>query len=446
MLIITQVNDGTIVNANGTEGNCNYCDQGQTADGSRSQGQLSALVSCDGGNTTLGHACASAANIVISPGLFVKYANTPTEVPYAPVARNAGVENLQVYSTSSSNATPNFQMTAAYNVWLSGVESNYTGANHVDSFFCLHCEIVNSYFTNTFGSGSGSYDHGIRIANKSTLNLIQNNIFERTGVIEMEWGDAANVFAYNVKTGAYDGGPLDQYFPADIESHGAHSQFDLFEGNVVNKVQMDSIHGSTSNDTFFRDWIGGANISCSPTDGTRGTVVCTPMGVRGATGVKGRWDVQSVIANSIDFLSTYQNFVGQINGSTDMNALTHGNTGSPVLTHTNQINYTTTRDYDSTAYLFTFGFGNTGDDGSGGLTNGAGCTGAQPYPCHSGAPLSTAFQHGVYSQFDGSTVWTTGVTRILPASFYLLSKPSLGLLTRFQQYWIHQLKEQWVYI
>jgi hypothetical protein len=410
-LVIDQINDGTFVDNSGTEGACTWCDGGQTSDGSRVQGQLALVTSVSG-------------NVVgISPALTVSYTNTPTIVPFAATAEYSGVENLQIYSNGTSG-TSNIEIGDCAYCWVTGVESNYTAGDHIDVDFSYHCEITNNYFTGTYGTGPGAYDHGIRIANKSTGILIQNNIFERTGVIESEWGDAGNVISYNFKTLGYS--TTDPtYLPADIEAHGAHPQFDLFEGNVVSKVQMDSIHGSVSNATFFRNWITGAGMGCNPLTGTRGTVVCTPTGVQGASGINGWWDSESVIGGSIDFLSTYMNFVGDIVGSANMNALTVQNAGTTLMGQSDLINYTSTRSYSTVAYGFTFGFGNTADTGSGGLTADAGCsTAGLSYPCHSGTPYATSLIHGVYFNFDGTTTWASGVTHTLPASFYLSAQPS----------------------
>lgn len=423
-MLIDQANDGTIVTADGAEGDCSDCDLGQTSTGNMAQGQLSIITGCDG-ITKAGHQCSSGSNITISPSLFVDYTHGPVEIPLPISAQYAGVENLQVYANGTSGE-PNFEMDECAYCWVSGVEGNYTDADHLDTNFCYHCEVINSYFSNTFGSGPGPYDHGLRLATKTTLSLVQNNIFERTGVMESEWGAAANVWGYNFKTGGY--GDVDvNYEPADIEAHGASPQFVLWEGNIVNKVQMDSIHGSTTNDTFFRDWIRGANISCNPLTGVRATVSCTPTGVEGKSGINGWWDYQSIIANSIDFLSTFENFVGEVIGSTDMNSLTDEDAGSKLLVRTDVLDYSATADrvYDGDAYGFTFGFGNTGDTGSGGLSDDAGCTDSGlSYPCHSVNPATTAFVQGVSYMLDGSTTWVSGVTQTLPPSFYLAAQPS----------------------
>jgi hypothetical protein len=412
-LAITQMNDGTIVNVNGSEGKCSWCDGGQTGDGSRAQGQISQVTSVSG--TAIG----------INPGLFVAYTRTPTAVYFTAAAQYAGVENLQIYANGTHNSNPsNIEIGACAYCWVSGIESNYTDGDHIDFDWSYHSVVVNSYFSGTYGTGPGAYDHGIRIANKSTGSLIQNNILDRTGVLEPEWGAAGNVIAYNYKTGGYST-TAPNFMSADIEMHGAHPQYNLYEGNVVSKINNDSIWGSSADNTMFRNWVTGGDVACNSLTGTRATVVCSLMGAQGGGGINGWWKVQAVRAVDANFLSTYNNFVGDVIGSAAMEALNQYNNPADPMAMANALQAPSSRSYDAIAYGFTFGYGEANDNGGGKIANGVGCDGAYSYPCESTTPYSTAAFYNEYNFLNTSTTCSPGpCTTALPASFYLGSQPS----------------------
>jgi hypothetical protein len=65
-----------------------------------------------------------------------------------------------------------------------------------------------------------------------------------------------NVFAYNY---CHDS-TIQGVVGCSINSnHGAHSSFNLYEGNVSPKFQSDGYHGSSSHDTLFRNWFHGTS-------------------------------------------------------------------------------------------------------------------------------------------------------------------------------------------
>jgi len=191
---------------------------------------------------------------------------------------------------------------------------------------------------------------------------------------------------------------------------------------VVNKINYDSIWGSSAYNTTFRNWIRGAALACNPLSGSRGNVVCTPIGVQGKNGVNGWWQIQAVRAFDLNFLATYDNMIGDIVGSAEMAALTQYDGGTPMGQVAN-VSAPSSRSYDADAYALSFGYGEAGD-GGGSMKNGSGCDGNYSYPCESSLPSSTAFIHGLYNNVNGSTTWASGVTHTLPASFYLPAQPA----------------------
>lgn len=407
-LIIDQLNDGVIVNANGSEGPCNWCDNGQN--GTRVQGQIVEVTSISG-NT-----------VRINPGLFVAYTLTPHATPFT-ATKYAGVENVQVYA-NHTGAFSNFAMNACAYCWISGVEGNYADGDHVEVDFSYHGTIMNSYFSNAYTHSPGTYDSDLALRNKSTGMLVQNNIFERLHVSMMlEWGAAGNVLAYNYSLGNFDSGSPNAAMN-DLDMHGAHPQFNLFEGNDVMSYGQDSIWGSSAHNTFFRNWARGTTKACNPTSG-RGTVSCTPLGTQGSSGVNGWWEFQGVRAVNATYEVSYMNDVGNVIGSSDMASLhAYGNSSAmPEVAMAWAICGTTpcgagSRSYDQSVYGYAFGYAESGSDGSG-----TGCAGGTGI-CYSLTPWATFFLHGDYSNISSNVTWNTGTTQAVPSSLYLSAKPS----------------------
>jgi len=257
---------------------------------------------------------------------------------------------------------------------------------------------------------------------------VQNNILERLHTaIMVEFGAAGNVVAYNYEFGAFDSGALNSVL-GGIVMHGGHPQFNLFEGNITVGIGSDSVWGSLANDTWFRNWVVGTTKACNPTSG-RGTVVCTPLGTQGSTGVNGWWEFQASKDVDPDFLDILQNFVGDVIGSAAQQSLIAYGSPQPSVNLVNAVCGPspcggTSRPYDANNYGYTFGYGIASDTGAGGTAAGAGCSGSFTYTCHSLTPYTTAFLHGEYSNISSATIWATGVTQTLPASFYLSTKPN----------------------
>ena len=86
-LMITELNDPSYVTIKGDEGNCNWCDT--YWNGTRTRGQIVEVTS-KSGNT-----------VGITPALYSTFSLTPQAVPFSASARNAGVENLQVFANNS---------------------------------------------------------------------------------------------------------------------------------------------------------------------------------------------------------------------------------------------------------------------------------------------------------------------------------------------------------
>jgi hypothetical protein len=398
-VIIAQKQDGKIVSYAGTEGNCTWCDagEGEAVGGSSahlySQGQIDKIVSISG--TTLN----------LEMPLMVSYASSPYATPLT-MNVNSGVENLQIYQNYTNSSPPSqiYMETCAY-CWVNGVENNYADGDHVDVDWSYRGEIQNSYFSNDFLHQAGCCDSDVDLRYKTTGMRVENNILERLHTsLMLEWGAAGNVLAYNYSTGDFDAGSYN-YAIQDIAFHGAHPQFNLFEGNVSNTLGQDGIWGSSANNTAFRNWAWGAGMVCNPLSG-RGTVTCS--------GSNGWITSQGDKAFDVNYPESNYFMIGNIEGSSQQSgegtgyALATAVCGSSVPSGAPC--GSSSRIYQGAYYNETFGYGTTGD-GGGGTSDGL-------------LPWNTSFIHGEYGTVNNSVTWVSGYTHTLPASFYLSASPN----------------------
>lgn len=473
-LLITELNEFPFVNLAGDEGNCSYCDS-FSDNGARSLGQVSEVTSVNGNtigitpglfrsmNNPLPHwspdtpyplnafinpatqpthsyqqtfnngappyTCTSGASVPAFPAngasvtdgtcTWLDIGATTTTLPLADpfsATKYAGVENLQIYANHTGAGSDIVMNQCAY-CWVKGVEDNYTDGDHVDVSLGYHDEIVNSYFSNAFLHTPGQYDSDIALKSNSTGVLVQNNIIERNHVsVMLEWGAAGNVIAYNYMFGNFDGGGAPYALFASLDMHGAHPEFNLMEGNIQSAYTEDSIHGSSSDNTSFRDWQKGTTKVCNPRTG-RGTVTCAPMGdYYSNPGVNGWWAVHQNYAYDLGIDISCSNLVGGILGSQTMANLKIENDSTPMP----QVNEAVavcgpspcgsgSRVDGDGAYAITLGYwqDNNGSSPYGTLT-----------------PYHTLFEHGEYTSPSGAVTWASGVPQSLPASFYLSAKPN----------------------
>src|SRR6516165_10277868 len=364
-LVIDQLNDNVIVSSTGTEGACTWCD-GETSNGSRAQGQIDKITNIVGTTITL------------EMPLMVNYTLTPHAAPLS-MATNAGLENLQIFANGSGNAAQ-IRFTGCAYCWVKGVEGNYAAGDHLDADWSYRGNIVDSYFSNAYLHSPGCCDSDVDLRYKTTGFLIQNNIFERLHVaIMLEWGASGNVVAYNYSSGNFDAGSTN-YVMQDVDFHGAHPQFNLFEGNVAATVGQDGIWGSAANNTAFRNWAQGTTEICSPATTGRNTV-------SNCTGANGWIAPQAAKAFDVNAPTTNYFMIGNVEGSTQQETLGTGHAlaiavcGSTVPSGVPCGG--NSRIYQGDFYNETFGYGTTGDTGSQSIDK--------------DTPWNTAFIHGEFS-------------------------------------------------
>jgi hypothetical protein len=347
---------------------------------------------------------ASLKPVAISVAAADVYTNQPVH--------DAGIEDLQVYDNNTGR-NPNFSITGAYNCWIKDVESNFADGDHVEVDYSTHCSIVDSYFHDAFSHTPGATDADIALRNYSTMILVQNNVLQRLHAgVTLEWGASANVIAYNYMDGFFDTSALNavQY---GIAIHGAHPEYNLFEGNVLAMANDDSIWGSSSDETFFRNWLIGTTLVCSPVNNTRADLACSPVtsGYWSSTDTA-MWAWQGSRPMEWNYLARTNNSVGNVIGSTQL---------LDLMPMTNMIVWKKgiNRQYQGIAYGYSFGFGGGGSGDTGTFSG----DNAQPY--------TTGIIQGDYSYADSSTHWAAGgyvdpfaYDHRLRASLYLTFKPS----------------------
>jgi len=392
----------TITTPNGT---CTWCDASMWS-GTRVRGQI---VEVEGVNGT---------TITISPALYTDYGvaagtSPALATPFAASAKYAGVESLEAYANGTGYAQTYSLVACAY-CWIKGVFDNYTDGDHVDDYFGFHDEIRDSYFSNAYSHTAGGSDADVSILAKTSGTLLENNILERlhAGTL-VDWGSAGNVIAYNYFRGNFDSGG-DLVILAAIGEHGAHSQFNLFEGNVGNNITHDSFWGSSSNETMFRNQFRGTETLASPLSGGRNVVNWASTQLAN----------EQMFALTNSFCHVNLNSVGNVLGSADaVTAATSGLYNSGTSPFTSTVIPPATRNYNNVFYATSVGY-NTGSDSSGSAVASfaGGPSGAVGYWV--GLAASTILQHGNFDIASNSISWTSSITHTLPASFFLSSQPS----------------------
>jgi hypothetical protein len=381
-LVVTEENDPSFVSIDGTLNSAATWVDGWKSAGGRARGQIVEVTAVSG------------TQVSFKPALYSDYTRVPWATRFEAACKWAGVEDLKTFA-NNTGCQRNFLFQRAAYCWVKNVECDYTDGDHVSVDWSYRCEIRGSYFHDAYIHTSGSFDNMIGLRYKATACLVIDNIIRRLHVAVMcEWGAAGNVIAYNFDEGNFDQAAANgnRWLPVSMNSnHGAHPQFNLFEGNISQKFQADAYWGSSSHTMVFRNYFSGTGVTHPPYTG-RGiedtnTTVTLIQGNRAID----IWELQShhkVIRNVI---------------------------GAPSLKSRNVVREVTnpsSRAYDNPPYCFSYGY--TSESSGGGTAQ----TG----------PVGTLEEH---SNWDVATsgIRNTGTT-YTQASMFLTSKPAwFGNLT-----------------
>ena len=238
---VNMLNDDSLVSID----DCRWCSSGD--DGARAMQQIVKITDKNGNDLT------------ISPGLYLDFYNSPqvfrflSETPL----QWAGVENLKIQNTTEGLGNL-ISMRGVVYCWVNDCELYNLHENGVYLLRSYGCEVRRNYIHHGTSYTSGR-SYGILGTWGPSDCLIEDNIFYylRHSMV-LEGGGAGNVFGYNHSTRMFDDYyPNTDWLMGDMLLHGAHPMMNLYEGNVVGALLFDSIHGSASHNTAFRNHIVG---------------------------------------------------------------------------------------------------------------------------------------------------------------------------------------------
>ena len=284
---------------------------------------------------------------------------------------NIGVEDIYIEndSSTSNQLRANINIGKCAYCWVKNVESYNANRSHVRLQEAYGAEIRDSKFS--YGHAyDGDHAYGAFIFVTNSDHLIENNIFYhlRHSMV-LEGGGSGNVFGYNYSEFMWDANwPDTDWLMGDLITHGAHPYMNLFEGNIVNHISADYVHGSASHNTYLR------NYSDTQSEGA----------------IYALRSVEAMKAN------TSLNFIGNILGYIGSYTAYENGLGSGINSRTG-----------ANDFIYTFGYSSDGDTTSDDQN-----------------PYNTVLRHGNYDYFNNSAIWNGSDDQDLPNSLYLASKPS----------------------
>lgn len=192
--------------------------------------------------------------------------DTSPRLMYFVPAVNAGIENLQIQGINNLQ-WGNFQSLIYFNTcsacWVTGIEINRPIGFILKATYSYDGVVESNYFTSSWFHGSGS-DSTVDLDTADTGFIVDNNIMERTAEIAFtDHGVSGNVIAYNYGVGQWGANSLNGATHS-VLSHDAWPRFNLVEGNVLQTIGQDPIHGGNGFNTFYRNWSQGTNLICNP--------------------------------------------------------------------------------------------------------------------------------------------------------------------------------------
>ena len=332
--------------------------------GTRCMGQIVRITAVNG------------ATLTITPALYFTF--TAALQPqaywcdYMPgLSKYVGIEDLCVQNVTNS-LMRNIYLEHPVHCWIRNVESYNCGPAHVYIGGGYGCVVRDSYFHHSH-SYAGGQGYGVLLMDQSADCLVENNVFYylRHSMV-FESGGCGNVLGYNYSQRMFDETyPNTDWLMGDIITHGAHPYMNLVEGNIADFCYFDAVHGSSSHNTIFRNWI------VSDSQGETNKVI---------------YQLRSVMVDKTNY---YENIVGNILGKT-------GQTG--VYETNNVPNF-------NLRLVYQMGY--------------SALSSAELGPPADTNVALTVLRHGNYDYMSGTTRWDSSIPdHTIPASYYLTSKPS----------------------
>jgi hypothetical protein len=170
-----------------------------------------------------------------------------------------GVERLYIKKVDAASDGSTILLKNAAFCLIREIESDFTCKSHVSTNTAYRCEIRDSYFHHSWDYGGSGHGYGTELGFHTTDCLVENNVFVHLRHSMMvHVGASGNVFGYNYSiddiqadetANAMEGLPL-----CDISLHGHYGNFNLFESNIVEEIDIADYWGPMGpGNTFLRN-------------------------------------------------------------------------------------------------------------------------------------------------------------------------------------------------
>lgn len=179
---------------------------------------------------------------------------TPRFVASNNRAEKCGAESIWVVGDDSGGGGDNcFEIGMGCNSWIYNCIGSHPSNYHI-MFECAYkCEARRNWMLDRDRDYTGSSGAGF-LSHQMGSSLIEDNIVVGTFPgCEINDASVGNALLYNFMEGG-DGSGI-AYMNMN---HGPHNSFNLVEGNVVPHIQADGYHGSSSEDTWARNYFEGS--------------------------------------------------------------------------------------------------------------------------------------------------------------------------------------------
>ncbi len=180
-----------------------------------------------------------------------------------------GLEDLTVDGINT-NTTVLVGQFSTVNSWIYNVEAKNVTNFGISSAFniqssIIHCKVhdhIDSYPTYT--------TRNLLVMAASTLMLVEDNlIYNGFSATEFNAGVILSAISHNFMDRICIRDTISSVFNIN---HGSHNSFNTYEGNIASRIQSDGYFGSSSDETFHRNWFHGTN-GVYTTDWATSTVV-----------------------------------------------------------------------------------------------------------------------------------------------------------------------------
>ena len=159
------------------------------------------------------------------------------------MGKNVGIEDLSIRREDPGSAggdTIHFKY--AFNCWVRRVESLETVSAHVYAESSAAIEVRDSTFKRSHDYGDGGRGYGVSLGRHVSDSLVENNVFNTLRhAMVVSQGANGNVFGYNASSVRKC--ESDAWTPCDISVHGHYPFRNLFEGNLVEEIDVTDYWG-----------------------------------------------------------------------------------------------------------------------------------------------------------------------------------------------------------